>query len=53
MAQPYIPLVHTDLAPNASYCRPVYLSKKVTLESPAVADGTQQTNPSQTPEAKL
>ncbi len=37
MTQPYMPLTHTDLAPNASYCRPAYLSQKITLESPAVA----------------
>jgi len=37
MAQPYISLVHTDLAPKAGYCRPAHFSQKVTLDSPAVA----------------
>ncbi len=37
MIPDYIPLAYTGLAPKARYCRPVYPSQKVTLESPAVA----------------
>jgi len=37
MTQPYIPLTYTGLAPKARYCRPAFVSQKVTLESPAVA----------------
>jgi len=37
MTQPYIPLAHTSLTPNARYYRPAFLSQKVTLDSPAVA----------------
>jgi CBS domain-containing protein len=37
MTQPYLPLPHAVLAPKARYCRPVSLTQKVTLESPALA----------------
>lgn len=37
MTQPYLPLPHAKLAPKASFCRPVTITQRVTLETPALA----------------